>query len=705
MMNLITRSFSKFSPNLRWGFFIALSSILLPLRPVNSAATSNNQHTLIQGQTVDVKGDIVPYVSIISKDTQKFILSDESGQFNFSPPIPWEDSVFVRRIGYEEQILSTDDLFAQDRIILTPTTLSLRAVEVEASADPQTTLATLSKHTKTRGAGTQDHNKVLSRIPGIHIKSYGGPAGISTLSLDGGPSSHTRILVNGIDITSAQNGEADISQLPLPFVESMQYIPFDIAGNGNGGIDGIIKLQTGDQQNHINLSGGSYGHQAGDIFIRKKLFGFWTSLQFGQRREAGNYPVTWDGDSWQRRNNDLDQQFYAVSIKKMIRPDLYLLLSTMRSEQQRGVAGLVWSEDLISHRSDNLQLTGSTLGWIHETGATHLRMSIRNSSDDNHNPQFHIRSEHDLDSYNLYLTDDRDIGEIMELYTDISLFDDRISSSATGKHHRRSYTVALSPIIKFPLGVRLTPSLKYHRSPDLYEKTLRGVQVQIPVNIGPLTQLAASQGEVFRYPSFNDLFWYPGGNPNLLPEETDVTTFQAGLTFGNWGDIQLQWQKKESAHLIQWIPTLSYWKPINVQSASRESSKAIWMGEFPTLDLSAFAHYSHIHTRNNNMNSEPLVYSPNKTAAFGVTWAPSQLELNLQYNYLSDRISSYDYPTHIILPAMETWSVSIANTWQSRFANMTLVLSIDNAMDVEYETIKGYPEPGRSFRISMNLAR
>ena len=703
-MRLQTRTHSEFSPNLRRGFFIALIVVLSLPAFLFAAASNLNRNALIQGLTLDADGAIVPYVSIIFKSSEIFILSDENGRFSFFPPIQREDSVYIQRIGYVQKTMHIDDLVRFPKINLVPLTLSMQAVEVSAEIHVNQARTVLSQYTKTNGAGTQDHAKILSHIPGIHIKSYGGPAGISTLSLDGGPSSHTRVVVNGIDITSAQNGETDLSQLPLPFIESMQYIPYDITSSGNGGIDGTIKLESGNQLNHLNLSVGSFGHAAFDAYVKQQIFGFWTSFQLGQRVEAGNYPVTWEDEETLRRNNDFRQEFGAITLRKLIRPDLYWLFSTMTSSQSRGVSGLLWSSDTVSHRSDRLQLTGSNLGWIQENGITHFKISIRNSTDHYLNPYFQIDSDHDLHSYNIYLNDDRTLYPWLDLISNLSFHYDKISSDEVGQHRRNSSSITVTPIFHLPLGIKFIPSYKRHTSPDLYDRSLLGFQIQVPLNIGPLNHLAVSQGEIFRYPSFNDLYWIPGGNPQLHPEETDVTTIQVGFDLGFMGDVQLQTQKKESSNLIQWVPVLSYWHPVNVQSATRESTKLIWQFTNQAQEFSIFAHTSWISTWDHFMK-QALRYSPTRTSALGIIWAPESYEFNIQYDYVSNRISMYGYPEHTILEATDLWSMGVARFWQTTFGKLTLVLAGDNLGNVGYETIKGYPEPGRSYRFTIKFAR
>jgi len=179
---------------------------------------------------------------------------------------------------------------------------------------------------------------------------------------------------------------------------------------------------------------------------------------------------------------------------------------------------------------------------------------------------------------------------------------------------------------------------------------------------------------------------------------------EAGFDLGFMGDVQLQTQTKKSSNLIQWMPVLSYWHPVNVQSAIRESTKLIWQLTNQEKQISFFAHTSWISTRDLVME-QALRYSPTRTSAMGITWIPEAYELNIQYDYVSERISMYGYPEHIILDAMELWSMSVARFWRSSYGSLTLILAGDNLANLRYETIKGYPEPGRTIRFTINYAR
>ncbi|MFP7655741.1 TonB-dependent receptor plug domain-containing protein [Chryseobacterium proteolyticum] len=68
----------------------------------------------------------------------------------------------------------------------------------------------------------------------------------------------------------------------------------------------------------------------------------------------------------------------------------------------------------------------------------------------------------------------------------------------------------------------------------------------------------------FRFPTFNDLYWNPGGNPNLKPERS----YQMDMDHEfKWGNIKLALSPYYLyiSDNIVWLPTAhGYWSPVNI---------------------------------------------------------------------------------------------------------------------------------------------
>ena len=62
--------------------------------------------------------------------------------------------------------------------------------------------------------GSYSRGGSLNHIPSLEMRTYGGYAGVSSASFDGGFARHTKVLFNGVDLTDAMNGQVDLSTLP-----------------------------------------------------------------------------------------------------------------------------------------------------------------------------------------------------------------------------------------------------------------------------------------------------------------------------------------------------------------------------------------------------------------------------------------------------------------------------------------------------------
>ena len=61
--------------------------------------------------------------------------------------------------------------------------------------------------------GSFSNNGSLSQLPSLEIRTYGGYAGVTSASFNGGFARHTKVLFNGVDLTDAQNGQVEISAI------------------------------------------------------------------------------------------------------------------------------------------------------------------------------------------------------------------------------------------------------------------------------------------------------------------------------------------------------------------------------------------------------------------------------------------------------------------------------------------------------------
>lgn len=159
----------------------------------------------------------------------------------------------------------------------------------------------------------------LSQVNGIQIKQLSGLGNPALVSIRGATSQQTKVLVNGIDSSSAQYGGYDLNQLSISQIESIEIIQDNFSSSeANQAIGGTINITT--RQNHertANIQAGSYGtYQASVVHPLPANLGLELNLQ--QSDNDYNYPVpspAFDSQNQFKKEKLNNAEFYRYSMQ------------------------------------------------------------------------------------------------------------------------------------------------------------------------------------------------------------------------------------------------------------------------------------------------------------------------------------------------------------------------------------------------------
>jgi len=656
--------------------------------------------------TVDLENTPISYVTVFNNNNGCWIIGDADGQIIFTSRFSPGDSLEFQRIGYIPFTTAFPSGSNSFQIILYPSPIELGKVEIHARTEAIQNKM-FAEVLVLPEMGVIESGQALSTLPGTYIKSYGGPAGISSLSLDGAPSSHTNIFFAGFDLTSAQNGQMDISQLPSSLVKNISYTPnLDLKNPEHSNAEGSIEIQPEWSKTGIVASIGSYGHSSITANLNIHSGRYRSYFTSGQRLDLSNYrvqnPVT--EEYLERDNNDFKQQFFASTTSIIFSTQMFLDALILHSSQIRGVAGLVWSPTPDARRSDRLTMIGSKLGWVNHFGYGYLQLLIKTTNDHFVNPQNRIDTKHTLYNYQALIKQNLILSQRLNflLYVDSNY--DLINSMNTEIHDRISYKFLMSGNYSLLKAFFLKPSISINYSPGLYIETDHDFQTGYKFH-SDHGMIYLGTGKFFRFPSFNDLYWKPGGNPDLKPEYTDKLIGGFDLKFDFGFSINSLLYYKTSKDLILWTPLQSYWQPKNIQQAIRKGYKVIldWQNSSIPIILNAQYNYNISEDRTpGDYYKKPLRYAPKITSSFSVSWRPQHFSFFVQLNHVSRRIATYSWPEDQFISPYIICSLSASYTFMSRFGNIIVTTAVNNLSDFKYETLLGYPEPSRSFRLSIN---
>lgn len=647
------------------------------------------------------QSDQSPVAFAFIQNTSKNLMSysDESGYFDLQGKNEPGDSLQISRIGFHTQriILSNNKSL---QFYLIPKNIDLQSVIVEAQYSLQefhkNEMIKISKSSATNAINPQ---KIFSSIPGSYIKTYGGSAGISTLSMDGAPTRHTKILISGFDITNAQNGQVDLSQLPENFINTISYDPYSNSAFEPGNSEGSVNISPWKDNNSVYYGFGSYGKEDYGLSLNFDRSRFTANLLAGKSKDDGDYkgynPVTQKYEK--RENNYLNRDYISLKMNSVISSSLFAKLLYLYSNQERGVAGQIWSPTPESYREDYFHLLGTKLSWVTKIGAGFLQATLRNSWDHYYCSAtygFPYDSEHNVNTIRYKVAQNIDITKWLKFSLSLQCSDDDMQSDDAGDHYRTSWISSNTMAFKWKV-FKITPEYHYNYSNDLYAENTWNYTFEYAPDLRFFHSVNLNQGFYFHYPTFNDLYWQPGGNPDLKPEETTSISLDFQFSILRKKDLKILLFDKSSDNLIQWLPSQSYWQPENVAKSFRQGFKTIF--SFSWWNFSGFLNYTYNYTEDESTKKQ-LLYSPKHSGALNLDFHYKNCQLHYQIHYTDKRISRYSWPSDITIDPVTEHTIGISYDSKFRFGILSNSILVENLTNESYETIQGYPEPGRVFK-------
>jgi iron complex outermembrane receptor protein len=251
----------------------------------------------------------------------------------------------------------------------------------------------------------------------------------------------------------------------------------------------------------------------------------------------------------------------------------------------------------------------------------------------------------------------------------------------------------------FSLNHQLTKKLSYgiqfrkdiqndFNSPFLYS-------VGIEQKINKSYTLSLNTSKNFRIPTFNDLYWQPGGNINLKPE--DSYQFEIGNAI-NFKNISLQANGFyiKSSDLIQWVPNESgFWSPKNTKNTRN-------------LGFEISANYK-IHIKNHfiELNTNYSYTDAKDLATYKQLISVPKNRFNALINYQHRNWSAYyqllfnDDVAYLVdtIPAFQVSNVGVEYQLSNLKNEPKIGFVIQNIYNSNYQNTLNRPMPGINFQL------
>lgn len=567
----------------------------------------------------------------------------------------------------------------------------------------------------------------LQSIPSVFTRSYGGNGSLHTISIRGMSGEHTAVLVDGNSFSNVQNGLVDVGIFLTDDVERIEvakggYSSF-VGSHAVGGVVNIVtKKPTKEFHASLSSSVGSFGFQSNGVSLSGGTDVLRLKTSFSAERARNDYDFQYSDGSqkYTLKRNGADYSIKNVGLQAVadIQENLEALFSLRYSLAERGSPSGVstpYQNNRARLKDDNLFLT-SSFRWQY---SPHTVISI--------GPRFHYFLQHYTDpaystkSFSLSrvsgfsATFQKNFSERNKLRGELEGIFADVRGSNLVAHTRFNGALSVSSEYYFFDLDEFTffPSLRV----DSYQNLPLSFSPRIGVNVQalkfPELRLRASAGRNFRVPTFNELYYQPGGNPNLHPEKS--LSADAGLlllvdALGHW-KLENNYFLIDTRDRIVWTPGAgSTWSPMNVY---RVVSTGVEIAvEHSLMDdmLRWNASYTYMEVVRKDAagaasqtHNKQLIYTPYETASLSLCGTVSVATVSLRHSFTGFRYIQENNNPQYLLPEFQTTDLVVLIKILVQEHVMMLKAEGRNILNSQYQWIPSYPVPGRNYALTLSL--
>ena len=595
---------------------------------------------------------------------------------------------------------------------------------------------------------------LLSENTSVFIKNHGRGA-LATASFRGSAASHTQVVWNGININSPMAGMVDFSLIPVYIIDNL-VLKHGAASltDKAGGIGGSIHIGNTaewDGKKVIQYIQGIGSYSTFDEFLQ---------LGFGNRKIRSNTRIyhNFSGNDFTfvNRNignidpvtgevvNPIDTNDHAAYKRYGVLQELYFHprpdhvvsvrywgqkadrsipkptsyegpdpsnLNNQKDTDHRVVgdwnyynsAGKIMLRSGYARKQLNYEQRNQVpgLGQIPSIYSVSLQQSLVNTLSYKHELKHDLSLEGRVD-FNLYNVNSRD------------------TVMGTG-YDRQKNEISLSTSMQKGISDRLNINLLVRQDWVDGERAplvpFLGMDFRV-IKEADLV-IRGSVARNYHQPSLNDLFWQPGGNPDLLPEEG--FSLETGLVFQQLftkhklkSGISLY--RSKIRNWIIWLPSYrGYWEPRNIREVISDGAEIDLQlnGSLGKISYRVAGIYAYTRSVNHGDSltwsdasyGKQLVYIPLHSGNLVVHIAWNQIHMTYQYNAYSERFttSSNDLTRRDRLYPYFMNDLTLGGKLRIKKTSFSVDLKIFNLFNESYQSVLNRPMPGRNFNLVIKI--
>ncbi|MBP1614626.1 MAG: outer rane vitamin receptor protein [Bacteroidetes bacterium] len=607
-----------------------------------------------------------------------------------------------------------------------------------------------------RGLNVLQVSDAVKHFAGVTVKDYGGIGGLKTVSLRSLGAEHTAVGYDGIAVSDCQTGQIDIGRFSLDNIDRLSL--------SNGQTDnifqparffasaGILNIQTLTPQfkkekntnAYTSFKTGSWGLVNPSFRIEQKLAKQWAASFNSEWMSAdGRYPYTLhygnanDSTSLEKRKNTEVKTFRAeTELFGNFANSEQWRLKAYYYQSSRGLPGAttlyydyasqhLWDKNAFIQSRYKKELNEQ---WAFQTSAKwnwsyqrYLDPDYKGSTGKTENSYY--QQEYYFSASALYrmlqnlsfsLSTD---GSINTLNANLTNFAQPTRYSwltvVAGKYVNEWLTASASL-----LTTVINEQIKTGISGDNHRKLNPDMSASIKPFAKEDFHIRMFYKNIFRLPSFNDLYYGETGNRDLLPEKT--TQYNVGITYGKEinkffssvsATVDAYYNQVSNKIIATPTKNIFVWSMVNlgeVDIRGLDATLHINLQPWENIALNLSGNYTYqraldMTDPSGKTYKNQIAYTPRTSgsgqASLEMPW------INLSYSFLlsGKRYVLGQNLSENRLEGYSDHSVSASRELKIKGINTLLSLEVLNLANKNYEIVRNFPMPGRSARVTIKM--
>lgn len=561
---------------------------------------------------------------------------------------------------------------------------------------------------------------ILSENTSVYIRSY-GQGSVSSMSIRGTSSSQSGFFWNGINIRMPSLGSTDLSLIPSSFFDNTTIV---YGGSsiryGSGTIGGAVFLN-----NKANFSGydefgldmrtgsfGSLGANASATISRKKIY-FRITID-GQESDNDFPYINLYGEEKTMENASYNGLGVTAHAAAPVGGNNQIDLFLWYQEGLREIPATLTMSSSEAYQSD--RAIRSSLQWksYFQKGVLNIKTAWFNENENFTDPQIALQSSILTNTYFLESEYRHQLFSNASLDGGISMTAEQADIDAYNGTKDRAWLAAFVNYKQyFPrIGWNIVAGARQEISGSTLSPFTPSVGVEGPIFTNLDNKLSVSRN--YRLPTMNELYWQPGGNPDIKAENSwnaEYSLISRLLQRNKLLALRLSATAFSSLvdDWILWLPQNNLWYADNI---SKVWARGVELGAGFKLgddekhaDLQLTYTYSKSTNESNDaddgIKGKQLIYTPLHNAAGKLSMLCNTWKLVIFGNYTGNTYLSPDNTRS--LSGFFLSDISLRKDFIIKKLVLGIYARANNIFDTEYQVVAYRPMPGRNFQLSLSI--